>query len=162
MGSSISTNQGAPRQVNSNLAGKKVIYISCGQTSTMAVVENGEVYGWGYNGVGQLGIGNYVNQMTPCRVGSLIGIVIGNPYLDRSIKDEENKVGLLSNRYCFSQGGLWIRAHVGAYRRREDLRLGWKQLRPAGDRQQDERLLSCYGKLIFIVIIKKIENKKDK
>ncbi|XP_011699349.1 PREDICTED: RCC1 and BTB domain-containing protein 1-like isoform X2 [Wasmannia auropunctata] len=76
VGSSISTNQGAPRQVNSNLAGKKVVYISCGQTSTMAVVENGEVYGWGYNGVGQLGIGNYVNQMTPCRVGSLIGTVI--------------------------------------------------------------------------------------
>ncbi|TGZ51677.1 RCC1 and BTB domain-containing protein 1-like [Temnothorax longispinosus] len=76
VGSSISTNQGAPRQVNSNLAGKKVVYISCGQTSTMAVIENGEVYGWGYNGVGQLGIGNYVNQMTPSRVGSLIGTVI--------------------------------------------------------------------------------------
>lgn len=78
MGSSLSTNQGAPRQVNSNLAGKKVVHISCGQTSSMVVTDNGEVYGWGYNGVGQLGIGNYVNQMTPSRVGSLIGIVISN------------------------------------------------------------------------------------
>ncbi|XP_011635998.1 RCC1 and BTB domain-containing protein 1-like isoform X2 [Pogonomyrmex barbatus] len=76
VGSSISTNQGAPRQVNSNLAGKKVVNISCGQTSTMAVIENGEVFGWGYNGVGQLGIGNYVNQMTPCRVAALLGVVI--------------------------------------------------------------------------------------
>lgn len=91
MGSSISTNQGAPRQVNSNLVGKKIVYISCGQTSTMAVVENGEVYGWGYNGVGQLGIGNYVNQMTPCRVGSLLGVVIGNFYLDTLIKKENDK-----------------------------------------------------------------------
>lgn len=56
----------------------------------MAVIENGEVYGWGYNGVGQLGIGNYVNQMTPCRVGSLIGTVIGNSRLDRALTEEEN------------------------------------------------------------------------
>ncbi|KAM0728094.1 RCC1 and BTB domain-containing protein 1 [Formica fusca] len=76
VGSSLSTNQGAPRQVNSNLTGKKVVHISCGQTSSMVVTDNGEVYGWGYNGVGQLGIGNYVNQMTPSRVGSLIGVVI--------------------------------------------------------------------------------------
>lgn len=57
----------------------------------MAVIENGEVYGWGYNGVGQLGIGNYVNQMTPCRVGSLIGVVIGGFYLDTLIKEENDK-----------------------------------------------------------------------
>jgi len=44
----------------------------------MAVTENGEVYGWGYNGVGQLGIGNYVNQTNPCRIGSLLGFVIGD------------------------------------------------------------------------------------
>lgn len=58
----------------------------------MAVVDNGEIYGWGYNGVGQLGIGNYVNQMTPCRVGSLIGTVIGNSLLDRRpIEEEKDK-----------------------------------------------------------------------
>lgn len=78
VGNSISTNQGAPRQVNSSLVGKKVVHIACGQTSSMALTENGEVYGWGYNGVGQLGIGNYVNQANPLRVNSLIGIVIGN------------------------------------------------------------------------------------
>ena len=43
----------------------------------MAVTDIGEVYGWGYNGVGQLGIGSYVNQMTPCKVAGLTGIVIG-------------------------------------------------------------------------------------
>ncbi|EFN89650.1 RCC1 and BTB domain-containing protein 1 [Harpegnathos saltator] len=78
VGSGISTNQGAPRLVNSNLAGKKVICITCGQASSMAVTETGEVYGWGYNGVGQLGIGNYVNQVNPVKVPGLMGVRIGN------------------------------------------------------------------------------------
>lgn len=42
----------------------------------MAVLESGEVFGWGYNGNGQLGLGNNVNQVSPCRVITLQGIVI--------------------------------------------------------------------------------------
>ena len=64
--------------MNSGLSGKKVIAISCGQTSSLALSDAGEVYGWGYNGVGQLGIGNYVNQTSPCKVAGLVGVVIGN------------------------------------------------------------------------------------
>ena len=37
----------------------------------MAVLENGEVYGWGYNGNGQLGLGNNINQLNPQRVTAL-------------------------------------------------------------------------------------------
>lgn len=37
----------------------------------MAVLETGEVYGWGYNGNGQLGLGNNMNQLNPCRITSL-------------------------------------------------------------------------------------------
>ncbi|XP_001600404.1 RCC1 and BTB domain-containing protein 1 [Nasonia vitripennis] len=74
--SGISSNQGAPRKVNSALTGKVVVSIACGQTSSMAVTDVGEVFGWGYNGVGQLGIGNYVNQLSPCKVTGLNGIVI--------------------------------------------------------------------------------------
>ncbi|XP_033209361.1 RCC1 and BTB domain-containing protein 1-like isoform X2 [Belonocnema kinseyi] len=76
VGSGLNSNQGAPRKVNSGLAGKKVVAISCGQTSSMALSDVGEVYGWGYNGVGQLGIGNYVNQTSPCKVAGLVGVVI--------------------------------------------------------------------------------------
>lgn len=78
--SGISSNQGAPRKVNSALTGKVVVSIACGQTSSMAVTDIGEVFGWGYNGVGQLGIGNYVNQLSPCKVSGLNGIVIGNTF----------------------------------------------------------------------------------
>ena len=42
----------------------------------MVVLENGEVYGWGYNGNGQLGLGNNINQLNPCRVTALNGLVI--------------------------------------------------------------------------------------
>ena len=42
----------------------------------MAVAESGEVYSWGYNGNGQLGVGNNVNQTNPCRVALLQGYVI--------------------------------------------------------------------------------------
>ncbi|XP_015608978.1 RCC1 and BTB domain-containing protein 1 isoform X3 [Cephus cinctus] len=76
VGSGISSNQCAPRKVNSSLSTKKVISIACGQTSSIAVTDNGDVYAWGYNGVGQLGIGNYVNQLNPYKVATLVGVVI--------------------------------------------------------------------------------------
>ncbi|KYQ53639.1 RCC1 and BTB domain-containing protein 1 [Trachymyrmex zeteki] len=65
-----------PVQMNSILAKKKVVHISCGAYFTMIVVENGEVYSWGFNDAGQLGIGNCERQRTPRLVGSLRGIVI--------------------------------------------------------------------------------------
>jgi alpha-tubulin suppressor-like RCC1 family protein len=37
---------------------------------------NFQVYGWGYNGNGQLGLGNNVNQPNPCRVQQLQGVII--------------------------------------------------------------------------------------
>lgn len=57
-------------------ANAKVVKIACGQTSSMVVLNTGEVYGWGYNGNGQLGIGNNVNQLSPCRVPGLTNVVI--------------------------------------------------------------------------------------
>ena len=43
VGSGMSTNQSAPRKVNSAIGPKRTISIACGQTSSMAVLENGEV-----------------------------------------------------------------------------------------------------------------------
>uniref|UniRef100_A0A671VBJ3 Regulator of chromosome condensation (RCC1) and BTB (POZ) domain containing protein 1 n=1 Tax=Sparus aurata TaxID=8175 RepID=A0A671VBJ3_SPAAU len=74
IGSGSTANQPYPRKVTGCLQGKTSVGITCGQTSSMAVIENGEVnmalhetlsipvYGWGYNGNGQLGIGNNGNQ----------------------------------------------------------------------------------------------------
>lgn len=81
-----------PKQVTTIFNRKKIVYISCGTTFTMAVTENGEVYSWGENNVGQLGIGNYENQTMPMEISSLKGTVIGNFCLNKVIKGiEEDK-----------------------------------------------------------------------
>lgn len=35
-----------------------------------------QIYGWGYNCNGQLGLGNNGNQQTPCRIAALQGVNI--------------------------------------------------------------------------------------
>ncbi|XP_078613708.1 RCC1 and BTB domain-containing protein 1-like isoform X1 [Branchiostoma floridae x Branchiostoma japonicum] len=87
VGSGTTTNQATPRKVAAcldHLEGeppainrtRKVTEIACGQTSSMALLDNGEVYGWGYNGNGQLGVGNNVNQPNPCRVAALQQMIV--------------------------------------------------------------------------------------
>lgn len=74
VGSGSTANQPTPRRVTSCLQSKVVVDIACGQMSSMAAVDTGEVYGWGYNGNGQLGVSSGGNQPTPCRLAALQGI----------------------------------------------------------------------------------------
>ena len=83
VGSSVNVNEGTPMKVNSTLTDKRVVCISCGQSSSMVVTDNGEIYSWGCNEVGQLGIGNYANHANPCKITTLIGITIGNMYVSQ-------------------------------------------------------------------------------
>uniref|UniRef100_A0AAQ4RKY3 RCC1 and BTB domain containing protein 2 n=1 Tax=Gasterosteus aculeatus aculeatus TaxID=481459 RepID=A0AAQ4RKY3_GASAC len=76
VGSGSTVNQPTPRRVSSCLQNKVVVNIACGQLCSMAVLDNGEIYGWGYNCNGQLGLGNNGNQQTPCRIAALQGINI--------------------------------------------------------------------------------------
>ncbi|TKS80820.1 BTB domain-containing protein 2 [Collichthys lucidus] len=76
VGSGSTANQPTPRRVSSCLQNKVVVNIACGQLCSMAVLDNGEIYGWGYNCNGQLGLGNNGNQQTPCRIAALQGINI--------------------------------------------------------------------------------------
>ncbi|XP_039252770.1 RCC1 and BTB domain-containing protein 1-like isoform X2 [Styela clava] len=76
IGSGSTSNQTTPRKVNACIGNKRIIHIACGQTSSLAVTDNGEVYSWGYNGNGQLGVGNNVNQTNPCRIAALQNVVI--------------------------------------------------------------------------------------
>ncbi|XP_058040409.1 RCC1 and BTB domain-containing protein 1-like [Ahaetulla prasina] len=76
VGSGSTANQPTPRRVSNCLQAKVAVSIACGQTSSVAVIDNGEVYGWGYNGNGQLGLGNNGNQLTPCRVAALQGVCV--------------------------------------------------------------------------------------
>ncbi|XP_028353112.1 RCC1 and BTB domain-containing protein 2 isoform X4 [Physeter macrocephalus] len=74
VGSGSTANQPIPRRVTGCLQNKVVVNVACGQMCSMAVVNTGEVYVWGYNGNGQLGLGSSGNQPTPCRVAALQGI----------------------------------------------------------------------------------------
>lgn len=76
VGSGSTANQPTPRRVSSCLQSKVVVNIACGQLCSMAVLDNGEIYGWGYNCNGQLGLGNNGNQQTPCRIAALQGVSI--------------------------------------------------------------------------------------
>lgn len=64
-----------PRMVK-RLAVFTVIQISCGAHHSLALTNVGELYSWGYNNYGQLGIGNNNNQNAPCLVVSLLGVPI--------------------------------------------------------------------------------------
>jgi hypothetical protein len=44
---------------------ERVVMISCGWSHSMALTECGHVYSWGWNGYGQLGIGNTLNLNEP-------------------------------------------------------------------------------------------------
>ncbi|XP_026279379.1 RCC1 and BTB domain-containing protein 1 isoform X1 [Frankliniella occidentalis] len=77
VGSGTTSNQCTPVRVTHSLSSRKVVNVACGQVSTHALLDNGEVYSWGYNGNGQLGLGNsVVNQLVPAFVQSLVGVVI--------------------------------------------------------------------------------------
>ncbi|XP_023667236.1 RCC1 and BTB domain-containing protein 1-like isoform X2 [Paramormyrops kingsleyae] len=85
VGSGSTANQPTPRKVSSCLQNRVVISIACGQSSSMAVLDNGEVCGWGYSGNGQLGLGNNANQLSPCRLAALqnfcvIQVAFGNAH----------------------------------------------------------------------------------
>ncbi|OQV12481.1 RCC1 and BTB domain-containing protein 1 [Hypsibius exemplaris] len=67
IGSGCLSGQATPRKVTASIGAHKAVDIACSQTSSFAVMENGEIYAWGYNGNGQLGSGNSINQATPGR-----------------------------------------------------------------------------------------------
>lgn len=68
-------NEWAPININPSSAGKFKM-ISCGYHHSMAISSNGIVYGWGYNGYGQLGIGHYHDHVIPQVVMNLNDISI--------------------------------------------------------------------------------------
>uniref|UniRef100_A0A673UYB8 HECT and RLD domain containing E3 ubiquitin protein ligase family member 6 n=1 Tax=Suricata suricatta TaxID=37032 RepID=A0A673UYB8_SURSU len=63
-----------PRKINT-LTGIKIIQVSCGHYHSLALSEDGQVFSWGSNSHGQLGLGKeFPSQASPQRVRSLDGI----------------------------------------------------------------------------------------
>ncbi|XP_061649320.1 RCC1 and BTB domain-containing protein 1 isoform X4 [Phyllopteryx taeniolatus] len=92
VGSGSTATQPHPRRVSGCLQNKTAVGVVCGQTSSMAVVDNGEIvcgyahslaltdegvlYAWGANTYGQLGTGNKSNQLSPVQIMSEKGRIV--------------------------------------------------------------------------------------
>lgn len=59
-----------------------------------------QVYGWGYNGNGQLGLGNNGNQLTPCRLMALQGLCV-QQVQDYTFTKSSEVVGVMLTSNCF-------------------------------------------------------------
>ncbi|XP_036038711.1 probable E3 ubiquitin-protein ligase HERC6 isoform X2 [Onychomys torridus] len=61
------------------LAGIKIIQVSCGHYHSLALSEDGQVFSWGSNSQGQLGLGkNFPSQASPQKVKELEGIPLAH------------------------------------------------------------------------------------
>ncbi|XP_076636822.1 HECT and RLD domain containing E3 ubiquitin ligase 4 isoform X2 [Colletes latitarsis] len=65
-----------PRMVKT-LGTSVIVQIACGAKHTLALTNNGELYSWGSNNEGQLGLGSDIkNEIKPKLVSSLVGVPI--------------------------------------------------------------------------------------
>ena len=55
---------------------RQITEISCGQSSSMALSEDGKIFCWGFNGNGQLGVGNESIVAVPTLLKALEDVVI--------------------------------------------------------------------------------------
>lgn len=92
IGCGMTSNQSGPRRVLGANTGKRVKTIACGQTSSVAVLDTGEVacgyahtlaltdegvlYAWGANMHGQLATGNKTNTCSPVAIAGDIGRIV--------------------------------------------------------------------------------------
>ncbi|CAG2177086.1 unnamed protein product [Oppiella nova] len=69
-------NNTLPIRVKGPLESCRIVSIACGTNHSMAVSDTGAVYSWGYNGCGQLGLGNHTSQLSPVLITHLDNICI--------------------------------------------------------------------------------------
>lgn len=58
------------------LKDKKPFSVCCGKNHTLLLLSDGEVYSWGLNDEGQLGISNKENQNTPIHIENLHNVYL--------------------------------------------------------------------------------------
>uniref|UniRef100_A0A1I7XCX1 BTB domain-containing protein n=1 Tax=Heterorhabditis bacteriophora TaxID=37862 RepID=A0A1I7XCX1_HETBA len=107
-------NQDSPRLVF--LHNRFLRSVACGHNSTMVLTESGDVYGWGYNGNGQIGTGNLSNQHSPFFLESLAKtavitqIVCG--YAHSLALSDEGNLYVWGSNSCGQLGGNLLRKNL--------------------------------------------------
>src|SRR5207237_1049530 len=46
----------------------RIVNIACGGFHSLALTQNSEIYAWGKNNYGQLGLGDYIDRSIPCKL----------------------------------------------------------------------------------------------
>ena len=68
-------NEDSVKPVNA-LANNKVVDVQCGESHTVALTAEGDVYTWGGGSMGQLGLGDFLRQSLPIKVCNLDAKII--------------------------------------------------------------------------------------
>ena len=77
---------------------ENVELIVCGRFHSFSITNNGEIYSWGFNDFGQLGLGDEKNRNTPCLV----------PFPnDDSTRIKDIVAGMNHSLFLFENGQLW-------------------------------------------------------
>ena len=84
------------------LAGQKVIYLSGGQSHTLALTSDGKLFAWGLNFAGELGDGTTTDSFAPLAV-NMTGALAGKTVID-AIAGRNFSVALTSDGQLFSWG----------------------------------------------------------
>ena len=71
LGDGTNTNRNTPTQTSSLGTGRTAVAITAGAIHTCAILDDGSVSCWGYNGNGQLGDGTNTDRNTPTQTSSL-------------------------------------------------------------------------------------------
>jgi alpha-tubulin suppressor-like RCC1 family protein len=67
-------NEGFSTKPNSIVFPEKIIAIAAGMHYSLALTASGKVYAWGWNGFGQLGLGDLKSRNTPTLIPNLSGV----------------------------------------------------------------------------------------
>ena len=96
-----------------------VIFLSAAggtHVSVFAITETGKCFGWGNNGVGQLGLGNTTNQSTPQEVTAVTGSPIENKVITHIAQTTSKNASTYRHVYFLtSEGKVYAAGDAEAY-----------------------------------------------
>ena len=93
------------KSTDGNAVLENIVAVSAGKDFSLALDKNGQVYAWGLNNNGQLGIGNKTNCMLPVQVQSLDNIIkIEAGRLSSFAINNENNLFVAGNNECGNLG----------------------------------------------------------